>query len=75
MNGDGCALTFDGTTATTVGTVKAEYTDSTHKLVTSGGTLHFWNVSAGCLGLENDGDHMTISATYTVTPAQAITSP
>lgn len=75
MSGDGCTLTFAGTTPTTLGTVQAKYTNSTHKLVTSDGTLHFYNVSAGCLGFENDGDHMTIAATYTVTPAQTITSP
>jgi hypothetical protein len=75
MVGSGCSLDIDGTTFPNPGQVKAVYTNSTHKLVTSGGTLHFWNVSDGCLGLYKTGDHITISATYTITPAQTITSP
>jgi hypothetical protein len=75
MFGSGCTLTVDGITPTTLGQVKGVYTNSTHHLVTSGGTLHFWNVSSGCLGLYNTGDRITISATFAVTPAQAIKSP
>ena len=42
--------------------------------LTTGGNLHVFNVS-GCAGLINSGDATTFSGTYTVTPAQTITSP
>jgi hypothetical protein len=76
LSGPSCTATVAGTTATTAGTVKATYTNSTNKLkvLTTGGTLHVWNVS-GCAGLINSGDATTFSGTYTVTPAQTITSP
>ena len=53
------------------------YTDSTGRLtvLTTFGNLHFYDVSDGCLGLFHDGDPATLSATYTVSPKQAITSP
>jgi len=44
------------------------------KLLTTGGNLHFYNVR-GCAGLIGTGDSATISATYTVSRKQAITSP
>ncbi len=52
-------------------------TDSTGRLtvLADSGNLHFWNVSPGCLGGFNDGDRATLSATYTVSPKQAITNP
>jgi hypothetical protein len=76
-SGFGCTMTIGGTTAASPGKVDIKYTNSTHELriVTNGSTLHFYNVGAGCLGLWNTGDRMTISGTYTVTPAQTITSP
>jgi hypothetical protein len=76
LNGPSCTASVAGTTATTAGTVKATYTNSTHKLkiLTTGGTLHVWNVS-GCAGLINSGDATTFSGSYTITPAQTITSP
>jgi hypothetical protein len=77
LSGSGCTFLMDGTTVTTGGRIKSEYANSTNKLklVASGSTLQLYDVSAGCLGLWNTGDHMTISGTYTVTPAQTITSP
>jgi hypothetical protein len=77
VSGTGCSATLAGATATTPGTVKVRYTNSTHtlKLRRSGGTLHFWNVS-GCPGLFNDGDAAKFTtANYTVTPGQTITRP
>lgn len=58
------------------GTVKFTYTDSTGKLkvLTTGGNLHFRNVN-GCAGLVRNGDPATLSATFAVSPRQAITSP
>jgi hypothetical protein len=77
VNGTGCTAKIDGTgAATDDGQVTFSYTDSTGqlKLLTTGGNLHFYDV-AGCLGLFENGDPATLSATYTVTPKQAITSP
>jgi hypothetical protein len=76
LSGPSCSADVAGTTATTPGKVKVTYTNSTHKLkvLTTGGTLHVFNVS-GCAGLINSGDATTFSGTYTVTPAQTITSP
>ena len=39
------------------------------------GNLHFWNISAGCLGGFDAGDRARLSLTFTVSPKQAITSP
>ena len=43
-------------------------------LVTSGGSLHIYNVS-GCFGLINSGDAATFSGAYSLSPKQTITSP
>ncbi len=78
MSGQGCTAMIDGTSATADdGTVVFRYTDSTGQLTvpTTGSNLHFYDVSNGCLGLLNDGDPATLSATYAVTPKQAITGP
>jgi hypothetical protein len=78
QSGAGCTSMIDGTSATADnGRVAFRYTGSTGQLtlLTSGGDLHFYDVSTGCLGYFNDGDPATLSATYTVTPKQAITSP
>lgn len=44
------------------------------KLLTTGGNLHFYRVR-GCAGLLGSGDPATLSATFAVSPKQAITSP
>lgn len=72
-----CSFTVDGTGATlNNGKIKTTYTNSTHKLkvLPTGGNLHVYNVS-GCFSLINSGDAATISTTYTVSPAQTISSP
>ena len=76
LSGPSCSADVAGATATTPGKVKVTYTNSTHKLkvLAGGGTLHVFNVS-GCAGLINSGDATTFTGTYTVTPAQTITSP
>ena len=69
---------IDGTSAAVSdGTATFRYTDSTGRLrvLTTGGNLHIYDVSEGCLGLWNDGDTATLSTTYAVSPKQAITSP
>jgi len=77
VNGTGCTATIDGTGATADdGQVAFKYTDSSGqlKVLTTGGDLHFYDVT-GCLGIFDSGDPATLSAAYTVTPKQAITSP
>ena len=76
LTGTGCSATVGGTTAGSAGKVKVTYTNSTHKLkvLPGGGTLHVFNVN-GCAGLINNGDATQFTGTYTVTPAQTITSP
>jgi hypothetical protein len=77
LSGSGCSAVVDGTGATANnGKVAATYTNSTHKLkiLATGGNLHIYRVS-GCLGLINSGDGSSYTATYTVSPAQKITSP
>jgi len=75
--GPGCSAVIDGTSATASdGHVKFSYSNGTGhlKTLTAGGNLHFYSVM-GCAGLFNNGDPMTISANFTVSPKQAITSP
>jgi hypothetical protein len=54
----------------------ATYTNKTAKLTTlkTGGKLHLFDIHS-CLGLISNGDTVTISASYTVSPAQKITGP
>jgi hypothetical protein len=78
LSGSGCTAMIDGMSGTADdGQVKFRYTDSTGQLKVraAGGNLHVYDVGPGCLGLVRDGDAATLSATYTVTPEQAITSP
>lgn len=73
-----CNSVIDGTSATgSNGKVTFRYTDSTGQLrvLTTFGNLHFYEVQPGCLGVVNSGDPATLSAIYTVSPKQAITSP
>jgi hypothetical protein len=76
LSGPSCSADVAGATASAKGKVKVTYTNSTHKLkvLPTGGNLHIFNVS-GCAGLLSSGDATQFSGTYTVTPAQTITSP
>ncbi len=72
-----CTAVIGGTSVTASdGTVKFGYSGRTGVLQfrAFGGNLHFYNVQ-GCAGLINTGDSATLSATFTVSPKQAITSP
>jgi hypothetical protein len=72
-----CTAIIDGTSATARdGHITFHYSDSTGHLttLTTAGNLNFYNVR-GCAGLFNTGDRMTISANFTLSPKQAITSP
>lgn len=77
LAGPSCSAVIDGTGATAGdGHVKFSYSNGTGhlKTLTTGGNLHFYSVM-GCAGLFNSGDPMTISANFTVSPKEAITSP
>jgi hypothetical protein len=72
-----CSAVIDGTSPTASdGRIKFSYSNATGhlKTLTTGGNLHFYHVR-GCAGLFITGDPMTISANFTLTPKQAITSP
>jgi len=75
LSGAGCTATVAGPIATTPGTVSGTYTNSTHVLKASGGNLHIWNVSSGCLGLAHNGDPAILRGNVTITPGLTITSP
>lgn len=72
-----CDAVIDGSSGSASdGIVNVRYTNSTGVLQarTTGGNLHFYNVR-GCAGLIRTGDSATISARFTVSPKQVITSP
>jgi hypothetical protein len=75
LSGNGCTATVAGTSASSTGTTTGTYSNSTHVLKVSGGNLHIWNVSSGCLGLINNGDPSSFVGSYKISPAQTITSP
>jgi hypothetical protein len=54
--------------------VPVRYANPAGTLKATGGNLHWYHVS-GCAGLIKDGDPAALSATYTVSPKQDITSP
>jgi hypothetical protein len=71
----GCSFVIDGTRGgASDGRVNFTYSDSTHQVKISGGNLHIYNV-AGCFGLVANGDPVSLTTSFTLTPAQSITSP
>jgi hypothetical protein len=74
-----CKATVDGTGASAHnGKVAISHSNSAAnklKILASGGNLHVYNVSSGCLGAINSGDPTTFTTTYTLNKAQKITSP
>jgi hypothetical protein len=77
ISGSGCSATVAGPSSTTPGTVAAtnninsfDFTD-TLKVAPPGGDLRVWNVG-GCSGLFTNGDTLTFTATYRVTPSQFV---
>jgi len=73
----GCTGVADGTgAAADNGVLQATYTNKTGKLATlkSGGKLRLYDVK-NCDGVVSDGDSVALIATYSVSPAQKITSP
>jgi hypothetical protein len=73
-----CGALVNGMSSTgSDGMVKFTYADSTGRLkvLTAGGNLHFYHVKKSCAGLINNGEPVTLRATFTLSPAQTITSP
>jgi hypothetical protein len=66
----------NGTSSSTSdGVVAVTYANQTGQLkILPYGRLHWYHVS-GCAGLLRNGDTATLSATFTVSPKQDITSP
>jgi hypothetical protein len=74
----GCSATVDGTSATAHnGLVKATFSDKTGalKVLAAGGNLHLYNPTSGCGNTFKSGDAVNFTASYKLSPKQAITSP
>jgi hypothetical protein len=70
-----CNAVIDGTSGTANnGKINTTFTNKTDtlKFLTTGSTLHIYNVS-GCLGAISNGDAVNMSASFKLTPAQTIT--
>ncbi len=75
VKGSACRFVIDGTKGgASDGRVRFTYSDGTHQVKTSGGNLHIFNVT-GCAGLFANGDPVSLTAGFTLAPAQVITSP
>ena len=71
----GCHATIDGTGATSDNgsvVIHIHNTPSKLKLEAAGGTLHVY-VSGSCAGPFRNGDAVTLSSAYLISPAQTIT--
>lgn len=76
LTGRYCDAVVNGTSgAAADGTVSAVYQDGFGQLtlLSNGGNLHYWHVNK-CAQLLNDGDPVTLTASYEVRPVQAISS-
>jgi hypothetical protein len=72
-----CTAAVKATSSTTpdgVAPVSYASRTGTLKILTTGGDLHFYHVR-NCAGIVRDGDAATLSASYTISPRQVITSP
>lgn len=75
LSGPSCSAVVDGTSGSASnGRVRFSYANGTGGLTTTGGNLHFYDVQ-GCAGLFNNGDPAKMTAHYTISPKQTITSP
>jgi hypothetical protein len=73
-----CTAVINATSGTApAGVVPVSYASKTGtlKILQSGGVLHWYHVSHDCAGIVRNGDAATLSASYTVSPRQVITSP
>lgn len=72
-----CTALVKGTSGTTPdGVAPVSYASKTGtlKILSTGGDLHWYHVH-NCAGIINNGDAATLSASYTISPRQIITSP
>jgi hypothetical protein len=72
-----CTALVKGTSGTTPdGVAPVSYASNTGtlKILTTGGDLHWYHVHK-CAGIINNGDAATLSASYAISPRQAVTSP
>jgi hypothetical protein len=72
-----CTAVLKGTSGTAPdGVVAVSYSSNTGilKVLPTGGDLHWYRVHK-CAGIVNNGDAATLSASYTISPRQVITSP
>ena len=73
----GCTAVINATSgAAPDGVVPVSYASRTGtlKILATGGDLHWYHVHS-CAGVVRNGDSATLSASYTITPRQVITSP
>lgn len=82
VTGSGCSFVVDGTSPIADnGVAKVKYYPLTGlrrcqlHFVSSGSTLHFYDVTAGCIPQMRDGDAVYLSGEFVVTPNQTISSP
>jgi hypothetical protein len=71
----GCSATIDGTGATGdngSAVIHIHNSPSKLKLEAAGGSLHVY-VGSGCTGLFKNGDAVTVTSAYLISPAQTIT--
>lgn len=71
----GCSATIDGTSATADNgsvVIHIHNTPSKLKLEAADGTLHVY-VGSGCIGVFKNGDTVTVSSAYLISPTQTIT--
>jgi hypothetical protein len=72
-----CTAAIKGTSGTAPdGVMPVSYTSKTGilKVLPTGGDLHWYHVH-NCAGIIRNGDAATLSASYTISPRQVITSP
>lgn len=76
VSAPGCSFVIDGTAAgADDGVAEFTYTDSTGKgKFNDRGNLHTWAVSV-CFGLVSNGDYVSLTGSFTLSPKQVITSP
>lgn len=71
-----CDAVIDGTSGSAHnGKVDITDTNSTHrlKILGPGDNLHLWDVKGACKSAVHNGDAGTITSSYAISPAQAIT--